>query len=70
MVLRIASLIVTDKLLHRGNCRRYNTAFDPLHFSTQKSGIYMEQFIEQTLPDLAHFFCGRALKKKCGEGED
>lgn len=30
--------------------RRYNTEFDPLHFSKQKSAIYIEQFIEQTLP--------------------
>lgn len=30
--------------------RRYQTEFDPLHFSKQKSGIYVEQFIEQTLP--------------------
>ncbi|HEY1113768.1 MAG TPA: HAD family phosphatase [Chitinophagaceae bacterium] len=30
--------------------RRYNTVFDPLRFSTQKSAIYIEQFIEQTLP--------------------
>lgn len=30
--------------------RRYNTTFDPLHFSQQKSSVYVEQFIEQTLP--------------------
>jgi HAD superfamily hydrolase (TIGR01509 family) len=30
--------------------RRYNAVFDPLHFSRQKSAIYVEQFIEQTLP--------------------
>lgn len=30
--------------------RRYNTVFDPLHFSQQKSSVYVEQFIEQTLP--------------------
>lgn len=30
--------------------KRYNTVFDPLHFSKQKSAVYVEQFIEQTLP--------------------
>lgn len=30
--------------------RRYQAEFDPLHFSTQKSAVYIEQFIEQTLP--------------------
>lgn len=30
--------------------KRYQTEFDPLHFSTQKSAVYIEQFIEQTLP--------------------
>lgn len=30
--------------------RRYNTQLDPLHFSKQKSSVYVEQFIEQTLP--------------------
>jgi HAD superfamily hydrolase (TIGR01509 family) len=30
--------------------RRYNTTFDLQHFSQQKSSIYVEQFIEQTLP--------------------
>jgi HAD superfamily hydrolase (TIGR01509 family) len=30
--------------------RRYNTQLDPLHFSQQKSSVYVEQFIEQTLP--------------------
>lgn len=30
--------------------RRYQKEFDPLHFSTQKSAVYIEQFIEQTLP--------------------
>lgn len=30
--------------------RRYQTEFDPLHFSKQKSSVYIEQFIEQTIP--------------------
>lgn len=30
--------------------KRYNTEFDPLHFSRQKSAVFIEQFIEQTLP--------------------